>query len=70
MSNELIAMIVGVIGIASMIFGGYKKGRKDKGNEIKADNLEEATDAKERLESIKSIDNDDDYIKRVRDNEG
>jgi len=70
MTEQLVALALSVIGALSIIAGSYYKGRKDKDNENDSKDLKSAKNAKERLEGIKSIDNDDDYIKRVRDNEG
>ena len=66
---DLYVIIAGIIGLLSVFGGSYYKGRKDKDNENKAEELGSATDAKERLESIQSIDDDADYIERVRNSE-
>ena len=69
MIDQLIALGIAIAGALSIVLGAYFKGRKDKDTENKADNMESAQDAKQDLEEIKSIDNDDDFIKRVRDSE-
>jgi len=69
MTEQLIEFGLAIFS-ALMIAGGiYWKGRVDKDNEITIEQAEVAQDAKERLEEIKSIDNDADYIERVRNAE-
>ena len=68
MTEQLIALALSVLGALSIIAGAYFKGRKDKDNSNKAKELGSAVDAKQRLDEIKSSD-DDEYLERVRNAE-
>ena len=66
--NDFIAIAIAIASALTVLITAYGKGRKDKTNENKADDLEVMQDVKERSDSIDSS-SDDELIKRMRDAE-
>ena len=68
MTEQIIAGLMALFGLASVLLGAYFKGRSDKEKDDNTENLKVMQDVKKRAEDI-SRDSDDDYATRVRNSE-